>query len=468
MGPLRVERVLLAALGLALAGCYAPSSAPGVERAVALYRQDRARGGAHPAPRGGPALRPAARAAAGAAPGTLTVDQAVAMARDNSPRLAELTALADAAEAAAAAESHHENPELRVSQLRLDEVLAGEPRLAAGVRFRPARPGEIDAEVAAARAEEAAARAEAHAEVLAVEADIRWLFDDAILLEAEIAAADAVVAVRRAIAANAKTRVQAAAATALDEAKAELSAIEAEQDSVDHRARLRAVRGELLERVGLDPAAPVRLVGDPLAAWPPPALPSEDALIETALRNRLEVAAAAAQIDAADAQAFIERRKRWPWFSFLELGYEFSPGTERGLGWTFEAGIELPIFNSNRSATLAAETATRAARSGLAAQVRLVAREVRARLREVEAAATLVTELRARALPVAERAATAARRALEDRALPAVDALSTDEQRLEMEIKLLELLRRHRTALTELRRAVGGHLPAAPGGAARR
>lgn len=455
MGSLKRGALLLAAAGVALTGCYAPLGAAGSDHAIAMYRQDRARSRAIALHREG--TRSSARRAA---PSALTADEAVAMARENSPRLAELEALADAAAAGAEAERHRENPELRVTQLRLDQVLKGEPRVGTAVRFRPARPGSVDAEVAVARAEEVTALAEARAEELAIEADIRWLFDDAILLEAEIAAADAIVAVRRSIEEQTRARLEASRATSLDVAMAELSASEAEQDSADLRARLGAVRGDLLERVGVDPAAPVRLVGDPAAAWPPADLPSEDALVETALRNRVEVAAAAAQIDAADAQVFIERGKRWPWFSFLELGYEFSPSTERGLGWTLQAGIELPVFNSGGSATHAAEAAKRAAQSGLAAQVRLVAREVRVSLREVEAAESLATELRTRALPAAERAAVEAGRALTARSIETIEALSAEERRLDVERKFLELVRRYRTGMAGLRRAVGGRLPA--------
>lgn len=454
MGSLKIGGLLLAAAGLALSGCYAPLGTAGSDQAIAMYRRDRARSTAIALHRGG--ARSSSRRAA---PSALTVDQAVTMAMESSPRLAELKALADAATAGADAESHRENPELRITQLRLDQILKGEPRVGTAVRFRPARPGSVDAEVAVATAEEVTALAEARAEELAIEAEIRWLFDDAMLIEAEIAAADAIVAVRRSIVEQTRARLDASRATALDVAMAELSASEAEQASADLRARLGAVRGDLLERVGVDPAAPVRLAGDPAGAWPPADLPSEDALVEAALRNRVEVAAAAAQIDAADAQAFIERSKRWPWFSFVELGYEFSPSTERGLGWTLQAGIELPVFNSGGSATHAAEAAKRAAQSGLAAKVKLVAREVRASLREVQAAAALATELRTRAFPAAERAAAAAAQALEARSIEALEALSAEERRLDVERRFLELVRRYRTAMAELRRAAGGRLP---------
>ena len=95
----------------------------------------------------------------------------------------------------------------------------------------------------------------------------------------------------------------------------------------------------------------------------------------------------------------------------------------------------------------------------IAGEVELVAREVRLYLREAQAVRALVIELRARALPAAERAANARSRALEGRSASVIDALAVDAQRVKVELRLLGLVRRYRTAVSELRRAVGGRLP---------
>ncbi|AKT41125.1 TolC family protein [Chondromyces crocatus] len=459
MGPLKCAAWLLLALGLPLAGCYTPFGASGSDHAIALYRDERART-ALLQRHGVDGISAKARAEGRRpAPAVLTVDQAVTLAKDNSPRLIELTARAEAARVGIDAWRTHRNPELRLQQGRLDQYLNGQPRLGTALRFRPSRPGEADAATATARSEEVTAIAEARAEELTIEADIRWLFDEAALLEAEIEAADRVLEARRERARQMKARLEIAQATTLDDVMAELSAVEAEQGGFDRRARLEAVKGELLDRAGLSPSSTVRLVGGATRRWPPPDLPSEEALVEAALRNRVEVATAAAQIDATHALAFIEQRRRWPWFTFVEVGYQFAPSVETGRGWTFELALELPVFNTGRAGAEAAEVTHRAAKTALVAEVKLVTREVHAALLEVRAAEKLVTEFRRRAIPAAERADAAAQQALEARGISGVDALLTRERLASTEQKQTELMRRYVTGVDALRRAVGGRIP---------
>lgn len=449
----QAARLFLTLVSVALAGCYVPLQTSGVERAIALYRESRA-------PSGALSMRHRrAMRAPEAAPSALTVEQAVALAKENSAEIAALEARAQTAKVTIEATAQYANPQLSVSNLHLNQFVDGEPRVRPSIRFSPSRPGEVDAKVAVARAAEATARADVLAAELTLEADVRWLFDNVLLLDAEIAAAEAVAAARRSLAARMRERLEASEATAIDDAMAELGAVEAEQDSADYRAQQREALGELLDRVGLDPGASVRILGDPMAAWPPPALPPEEILVEAALKRRAEIRIAAARIDAADAQLYIERGKRWPWLSSVQVGYAFQPNMPAGLGWTFQFGIDLPIFNTNRAAVVAAEEARTAEQHALGAEVEQVAREVRRCLREAQATEALVTELQRRALPVAERADAATKKALEGRGIDVIRALTVDEHRVLVQIRRLRLMRRYRTALADLRRAVGGRLP---------
>ncbi|WP_437682406.1 TolC family protein [Sorangium sp. So ce131] len=447
-------QVLSSVACLALAACGPPPRLAAGDRAVALYREGRVDAAARA--RAPLAARP------GAAPSELRVDEAVAMAKRQSGALAAMNARADTADAQAEAEgaSVYRDPEIRVSQLRLDQVLDGAPRLATGVRVRPPRPGEAAATEAAARAEAAVARAEARAVEVEIEAEVRWLFDDVLLIDAEIAAHEAVASARRRLADQQKAQLDASQTTAIEEAMAALSAVEAEAGAAEQRERRKVALAALLERVGLDPAAPVRLVGDPAAALERVALPAEDALIEAALRRRPEIEIAAAGLDAAAAKGDIARGQRWPWLSFLEVGYEFSPATRDPLGWTFEAGIEVPLFNLHAfgKAAAAADAEAVEARRAFAGEVQRIAQEVRDRLREVRAAEAVLESFRARALPVAERAGVEIARSLESRQIHRLDALDLDERRAASQLKLLKVARAYRTALAELRSAVGGRL----------
>ncbi|MGK4001385.1 TolC family protein [Sorangium sp. So ce1036] len=449
----------------ALAGCAAPPRASASDRAIALYREGRSPSGAAAHRRAGPGL--GARGATAGEPLALTVDDAVAWARERSAELAAQDARADAAAAQIEAEDHFENPELRLSNIDIEPMVHGEPRVSAALRFPFARPGEVGANVAAARADEAKARGEAREIEIAMEAEIRALFDQVLLLDAEIAAADAVAAARRSLAAWMKKQLAAARTTALDEAMTELAVVDAEQDTVDLRAQRSAALGALLARMGLDPSVPVRVIGEPKATWPPPELPTEEAAVELALRRRPEIELAAAQLDEADAALHAGRGERWPWLSFFEVGYDFEPRTRTGLGWTFGLAVDLPIFDTRSATVTAADAARRAELRAMAAAVELVTREVRTSLSEARAARDAATEIRRRMLPAAERAGEEARRVLESHAIDAGEALEADERRMRLELRWLRSVRRYWEAVGELRHAVGGRLPAEAGRAPR-
>jgi outer membrane protein, heavy metal efflux system len=331
----------------------------------------------------------------------------------------------------------------------------GGPQVRTAVRIFPDRPGAIGADIADARAKHARALANLHAEELTIDAEVRWSFDDVLLLDAEIAASRAVAQTRQSLATQLQARLAISEATSLDEALADLSALEADADLALQEGRRREALGSLCDRIGIPPDTSVEIVGDPPNAWPPAELPSEQTLIEQALRRSPDVAIAAARIDAADARAFAERAKRFPWFSFLEVGYEFAPNTATGLGWTVQGGVDVPIFDTNRNGVVAANMAKIAAEHALVAEVEKVSRDVRTRVREVHIAAKLVTEYRDRALPAAEKAGKETQRALQGRTIDTVRALSVDERRAVVQLRLLRLIRRYRTAISELRRTSG-------------
>lgn len=460
MGPVSQRRrraaIPVMLICAALSGCSAPPRPAASDRAIALYREGRASAGP-PAPgRAGPG-------ASSAAPLAMTVEDAVAWARDHSAELAAQSARAEAAAAQVDAEDHFDNPELRITNVDLERILERRPRVSTALRFPVTRPGEVDANVAAARVDEAKALAEAREVEIALEADVRSLFDEVLLFDAEIEAADAVAEARRSLATWMKGQLAAARTTAVDEAMTELTAVDAEQDGVDLRAQRSAALAALLSRMGLDPAVPVRLIGAPKGAWPPPELPTEAEAVELALKRRPEIELAAAQGDAADAALHAERAARWPWLSFVEVGYEFRPESVLGRAWTFGLGVELPVFDTHRAAAVAADTARKAEQRALGAAVELVTREVRTSLSEAQATRALVTELRRRMTPAAERAGAEAQRAIEGRNVDVGRALEVDERRVRLELRLMRFVRRYWTAVGELRHAVGGRLPAEAG-----
>lgn len=358
--------------------------------------------------------------------------------------------------------SQWKNPELRVSAVQLDEILLDKPKVDLKLRISPARPGEIDAEVAIARAEEGAARAEAKASELAAEAEARWMFKNVLLFDAEIEAADEEASGRAKLTLAIKARADRAQATRVDEALAMLENEKASQEGAALRAERSAALGSLLDILGVAGSADVKLLGAALDPATLPDLPSEDALVEAALAARPEPAVAAARIDATHAAAYIERAKQWPWLSFVELGYDFEPGVRRGLGFAFGAGLEVPLFSVNSGGVLRADADTKEARAALEAAVERVASEVRARLREARAALDVARSFRGSTDPAAARAAEAVNAALDAGQSDLLRVALVEEKRSAVRREQLKLVRRYHEAMAALRSAVGGRMPEAP------
>lgn len=435
----------IAAVSGALAGCFAPQRTPPGERALALHERT--------------ITPPVTPSADDLAPATLSIDEAVARAKRRSARLALAAARVHTAEARTAESGALKNPEVRVQNLRLDQAIAEAPRASTAVRVFPPRPGENDARTAAARAIENAARAELRAEELAEEGEIRWMFQEVLLFEEEMGVAGEAAGSRRALSEAVRARATASLATRVDEAYADLAAAEAAADLASVKSARDAAFAALMDRVGLRPDAGVRLVGDGADARALPALPDETALIAAALRARPEIVVSASRVDAADAAAYVERAQRWPWFSFLQVGYDVGPGVRDGLGFSFAAGIDVPVLDTHADGVARAEAERSEAQRRLEAQVESIAREVRERLREARAARELLASFEASATPVAVAAAEAAKEALAAGQIDLVRMHLVEERRAAVAMQRLRLVRRYRLAIAALGVAAGGALP---------
>lgn len=449
--------VILLTLVPALAGCSGSLPYSGSDRAIALYHDSLGAQGALSFRRNDAERREkeSATNSADSVPSVLTVDGAIGLAKKNSARLIALQAAAAAADAMVVAANRHANPQFQLTQIRLNQILNGVPQVRTALRFFPDKPGAIAADVAEARARHAQALANLRNEELNLEVAVRWAFDDVALLDAEIAAARDVARIRQSINTEVQRRLSMAESTLIDQALADLSALEADADVSAQEARRREALGTLFDLLGVSPQATTEIQGEPPLAWPPAELPAERILVEYALRRSPEVAVAAARIDATDARAYAERAKQYPWFSYLEFGYQFAPNTIPGLGWTLQAGVDLPIFDTNRNGVIAANSAKTAAMRAFEAEVERVTREVRAQMRAVQLAESLVTQYRDRSMPIVEKAGQDAKKALDSNKIDTLRALTIEEKRAVVQLHLLRLIRRYRTAMSELRRTSG-------------
>jgi cobalt-zinc-cadmium efflux system outer membrane protein len=442
-------------------GCVGTRPPPALEQALALAREL--------SPGHVVASRPAVGAGAllapepGAPTRVVRLDEVLRLALAQSARVAELRARVEVARLAVDAAWRFPNPELRFAPVVLDQLAAGDVALRPQLRFSFPRPFENEARMAAARAEEALARGVLQSEEQSLEAEVRWLYDDARLLDAELASLRAIAQSRRQMAERVSQGTEVGAATVLERSLAELSALDVDHDVAAAEQQRAAALARLLDRVGglgplgLHPGDTISLEGQPVEAWKPVPLGDDLALVEAALRRSPAVGVSGARLDAARASIDAERAKQWPWLTLLGAGYQF--GNALTPGFTLQLGLELPIFDTNRAAVRRSEAAVVAEAKGLAAEVERTSLSVRERARAVRAAEALVAAYLAASGGVLARAREASAATLASPGLDVLRALELDQRRAAAELRLVRLVRAYRSALADLRRAVGGRLP---------
>ncbi len=154
------------------------------------------------------------------------------------------------------------------------------------------------------------------------------------------------------------------ARTALSQEQLNLETIE---------GNLQAARGSLASALGLPPNVPFDL--QPLATAIPVGAISQtvDSVINEALRNRPDLAAARAQASAAAAQIRVARSAEFPALTLgSNAGRTYSvPATFSGPSYGLNLGVSIPIFNGfSRQYDLAAARAQADATTALADQTR--------------------------------------------------------------------------------------------------
>jgi outer membrane protein TolC len=423
-----VRPALLSLLVLALlVGCAARQEAP---RAPALAEA----AAAWAAPRGDDEALPAWDAEALSAL-ALQRHPALAVARAEL-RAAEAVALVARERAGLGAEltAEHHSEDGRSSSpwslgIAVDVLLGGGPRRAA--------LGE-QADALAREAVEQAALA-----AWSVRQRVHSASRELALAERRRAAAEALRATRAEQLAAQQSRLAAGAADARDLALARQAEAEAAQAEAESRLAARAARARLAEATGLPLAA---LAALPLALdaslAEPPALAPID-LQRAALQNRLDLRAALARHDAAEAALRVELARQWPELT-LKPGVAWDQGDRV---WSLGLGLVLPPGGANRAAIDAAL----AQRELQARRVEALQAAALARLDAARDALAAADGLRAAADAVHMQAAAALQRT--ERRLAAGDADRLE--RLAARAALQQAERGRVDALAERAAAVG-------------
>lgn len=388
---------------------------------------------------------------------SLTVADAVRTALQHDPRLQEALAVARAALADARQARRWPNPVLDVV-FRFPEG-GGKAEIDAGLTAGllailqiPTRASAADHRLEAACAMAAAMAIEVVADVQATYARVQALDAGAPLLEAQVLAAQRLVALGRA-------RLAAGYGTQLDVAELDALRIRLELDAVGLGRERIAERLRLLRLLGApSTSAPVALV-----PWEEPrtlAVP-EERLLAVAVQRRPDLAAAKAEIQALGDDLELAGLS---WLAGAGLG----AGAEREGAWAAGPALAMPIplFDGGGARQQAVSAELLAARHRATGRGREVVTATRAALAAGRAADVALVRVRQDLLPLQQR-----RRELAEAAWRAGMADVSAMLRAEQELRAAErdqlLLQRDLwLARIELERAVGG--PSALAAAERR
>lgn len=365
-------------------------------------------------------------------------------------RLAEARALEGLAEVSLA-----DAPELRLSELRLDRLLAGPARAELALRVPIERPGTLDARADAVRHAAAMARAEADEVGREVARDARLAHARWVVASERVTQAEQAVALAeagRARLAEARRRGEADETELL---AAELAQTAAQGDLALARSEVTRWWAALAARVGFTPGC----TPSPNAPdWVAEArsLTETPELEALALSRRPALGRLAAELARAEARAHEARAATWPWLAWVQVGYEVvSPAAADT--WGFALSLEVPVGTWDGAGIEAAEAEQRGLERAARATVDEVAREVTAARDEVEGQLGVLEQLEALAPPALLRARleplrTAARTGQADP--DAVmdlerDLLRLERRKLDARLALAEALVRLRAALGE-------------------
>ena len=311
-------------------------------------------------------------------------------------------------------------------------------------------------DLAAARDGERGAAAQAQAARLALRASLATTGHLGAAAEEAVSASERAVENAAALADSAERKVKAGTAPPLDALRARTEQVRRESDLVRARADLARVRqaaGALLGRT-----APVRVLVPAAGGEPGAPLEAGEALVAEALARRPEVAAAAAQSAAAEAQVRSAWARLAPQLSASGAAFTsdvpFPTGEKQG--WRATVDLTWALYDGGFRYGKRRESEARAAgaRAAEAAQRIQVAQEAQDAARDAGVAGERL-RLAVEQRRLAEQAAGTARRGYEAGIASSLDVVDANDRLYAADVGLAEARARLAAARVALDRALG-------------
>jgi outer membrane protein TolC len=387
------------------------------------------------------------------APASYTLDQAVALAQEQSPQVRAAREALRAAEAQLAAARAALQPSVGVSVLGNLGPSGGTAQVNLGVSYllydgglRQAQIRQLEARVQSAR--ENLAALQAQVALGAVQA-----YMNAVLADQVVVLRQQVVAQARTQLEGAQARVRAGTAPQADVVSAQAQLASAEVSLLEAQANAQTSRAQLASLLGLDPAAPIAVA----APGVPPAFELSKEEVRSRALQRPEVRRAQAEVAAAEAALVVAQLQGGTTVSLDGRYGLVTVGTPGGAGtWSIGASVSVPLYDGGQRLA-----AVEAARANLeAARATLEQARLEAQREAVQAwlawQSALAREAAARR---AQEAAQEALRVAEGRYAAGVGSIlevaQARAQLASVQESLAQAQATRWTALAALRRAVG-------------
>jgi outer membrane protein, heavy metal efflux system len=278
----------------------------------------------------------------------ISAKEAVALAIRENFGLLALSNARDAALGGISRAKAFDEPEIRMGVSGLDDsrTTSQEQDYSILLRWRPPRPGErgLKGNLAMGKVSETEGAIAVAQHKLA--GDIVFLHTQIVFLDEKIALAEASVKVRETIIEFVDSQVKAALKTLLDRTIADLALADARLLPETYRAQRLISLNRLAGELNLS-VADLRIQKEADAFVPKPRLFDLPGLVDTAMTNRPELSIASASIAGAETTLSLNKKERYPWFSYFQTGPQFDVRSSSSRSWGFRLGVEIPLFKWN-------------------------------------------------------------------------------------------------------------------------
>ena len=182
-----------------------------------------------------------------------------------------------------------------------------------------------------------------------------------------------------------------------------------------------------------------------------------DALVESALETRLDLAAVRRTVALREDALGVTQR--WRWLGGIEVGYEHEREFDGARATGPFASLALPIFNQGQGSIARAEAELQQARAELDARVLSVQNDARLGLDAVAVAHTIAERHRAELVPRREAIVARTQEQVNFMLVGVFELLLAKQQEYDAYQAYLEAVRDYWVARAGLRGAIGGRLP---------